>query len=212
MMYMWGNRTFIQIRGRVHLYCLAELKDLAAESLALLAAGLPRQAAAFPALLSLPVYGALISMFELNNLGGQCLTALPKVPSSVLSPMLIGMFELKNLGGGAPHALRANWSNHAHFEPSQHNPLVIMEDIGAGQSCAACTSASVSQRCKTEDGQQCCVLVWRRKQSHLRSSRPAGVMVASPVEDYFLHLDGLPEPDRSAAMAVARPLLVQTCL
>lgn len=37
---------------------------------------------------------------------------------------------------------------------------------------------------------------------------PAGVVVASPVEDYFLLLDGLPEPERSAAMAVARPLLV----
>jgi hypothetical protein len=34
-------------------------------------------------------------------------------------------------------------------------------------------------------------------------------MVASPVEDYFLQLDGLPEPDRSAAIAVARPLLVR---
>ena len=42
------------------------------------------------------------------------------------------------------------------------------------------------------------------------SFHPAGVMVATPVEDYFLHLDALPEPDRSAAMAVARPLLVQT--
>lgn len=47
----------------------AELRDLAAASLALLEAALPREAAAFPALFSLPVYGALIGMFELNNLG-----------------------------------------------------------------------------------------------------------------------------------------------
>ncbi len=54
----------------------AELRDLAAESLALLQAALPREAAAFPALFSLPVYGALIGMFELNNLGapGTCIS------------------------------------------------------------------------------------------------------------------------------------------
>lgn len=33
------------------------------------------------------------------------------------------------------------------------------------------------------------------------------MVVASPVQDYFLLLDGLPEPRRSAAMETARPLL-----
>ena len=35
----------------------------------------------------------------------------------------------------------------------------------------------------------------------------AGLVVASPVVDYFLLLDGLPEPGRTSAMRVARPLL-----
>jgi hypothetical protein len=55
----------------------AELKDLAAESLGILTAALPRQAAALPALFSLPVYGALIGMFELNNLGEGATRTLP---------------------------------------------------------------------------------------------------------------------------------------
>lgn len=71
--------TDAQVGKHLHTCLRAELKDLAAESLGLLAAALPRQQAAFPALLSLPMYGALIGMFELNNLGGQCLTALPNV-------------------------------------------------------------------------------------------------------------------------------------
>lgn len=54
----------------------AELRGLAAESLQLLAAGLPDQAAAFPALFSPPVHASLIGMFELNNLG-----APPPLPS-----------------------------------------------------------------------------------------------------------------------------------
>lgn len=45
------------------------MKELATESLVLLEAALPAQAASFPALFSLPLYGALIGMFELNNLG-----------------------------------------------------------------------------------------------------------------------------------------------
>lgn len=35
----------------------------------------------------------------------------------------------------------------------------------------------------------------------------AGIVVASPVEDYFLLIDGLEEPDRAACQAVTGPLL-----
>ena len=35
----------------------------------------------------------------------------------------------------------------------------------------------------------------------------AGILVASPVEDYFLLIDGLAEPDRAACQAVTRLLL-----
>lgn len=45
----------------------AELRGLAAESLALLRGAL--YDARFPALCELPVYGSIIGMFELNNLG-----------------------------------------------------------------------------------------------------------------------------------------------
>lgn len=34
-----------------------------------------------------------------------------------------------------------------------------------------------------------------------------GIVVASPVEDYFLLIDGLEEPDRTASQAVTGPLL-----
>jgi hypothetical protein len=45
----------------------AELRGLAAESLELLRAALYDER--FPALFELPVYGSIIGMFELNNLG-----------------------------------------------------------------------------------------------------------------------------------------------
>lgn len=35
----------------------------------------------------------------------------------------------------------------------------------------------------------------------------AGIVVASPVEDYFLLIDGLEEPDRAACQALTGPLL-----
>ncbi len=35
----------------------------------------------------------------------------------------------------------------------------------------------------------------------------AGIAVASPLEDYFLHTDDLEEPERSSAKAVTDPLL-----
>ncbi|KAK9805419.1 hypothetical protein WJX73_003394 [Symbiochloris irregularis] len=47
----------------------AELRDLAEESLDLLKPALAAQASAFPALFDLRVYGSIIGMFELNNLG-----------------------------------------------------------------------------------------------------------------------------------------------
>lgn len=47
----------------------AELRDLADESLNLLKGALASQAARFPALFDLRVYGSIIGMFELNNLG-----------------------------------------------------------------------------------------------------------------------------------------------
>ena len=47
--------------------CHAELRGLAEESLQLLRAAL--YDARFPALFELPVFGAIIGMFELNNLG-----------------------------------------------------------------------------------------------------------------------------------------------
>ena len=35
----------------------------------------------------------------------------------------------------------------------------------------------------------------------------AGIAVPSPLEAYFLHIDGLAEPARSAAMSVTEPLM-----
>ncbi|KAJ9520922.1 hypothetical protein QJQ45_014084 [Haematococcus lacustris] len=46
-----------------------ELRALAADSLQLLVAALPGVAAAFPSLLALDTWGALVGLFELNNLG-----------------------------------------------------------------------------------------------------------------------------------------------
>lgn len=47
----------------------AGLRELAAESLELLTEALPSHASLFPELFELDVYGAIIGMFELNNLG-----------------------------------------------------------------------------------------------------------------------------------------------
>ena len=48
---------------------LSELKQLAGDSLQLLAAALSSCAVQFPALFDLRVFGSIIGMFELNNLG-----------------------------------------------------------------------------------------------------------------------------------------------
>ena len=52
----------------------AELKDLASDSLNLLKAAIYDER--FPALFDLEVYGSIVGMFELNNLGGQLLACL----------------------------------------------------------------------------------------------------------------------------------------
>lgn len=57
------------------LWCIcAELKELASDSLNLLKAAIYDEC--FPALFDLDVYGSIVGMFELNNLGVQPLTCL----------------------------------------------------------------------------------------------------------------------------------------
>ena len=53
--------------------CAPELEELAADSLQLLTQALADFALLYPALFSLQVYGSIIGMFELNNLG-KCLS------------------------------------------------------------------------------------------------------------------------------------------
>ena len=100
-----------------------------------MAAALPQQAAAFSALLSLPVYGALIGMFELNNLGGQVLNAL-RVTLLYCGPS-IGNCKC------------------------DCNPPAIMGSPDAWQSHALCTCAPVGilQSCQPDDGQACCMVL-----------------------------------------------------
>ena len=52
---------------RQQVWCDAELKDLAQESLSLLRAAIFDER--FAALFELDVYGSIVAMFELNNLG-----------------------------------------------------------------------------------------------------------------------------------------------
>ena len=59
--------------------CHAELKGLADDSLQLLRVAL--YDARFPALFEPPVYGAIIGMFELNNLGATQGTDVPPIAS-----------------------------------------------------------------------------------------------------------------------------------
>ena len=59
---------------------VAELKDLASDSLNLLKAAIYDER--FPALFDLEVYGSIVGMFELNNLGGQLLTCLEPEPEA----------------------------------------------------------------------------------------------------------------------------------
>ena len=59
-----GHKGAATLTGRL---CHAELRGLAAESLQLLRAALFD--ARFPALFELPVFGSIVGMFELNNLG-----------------------------------------------------------------------------------------------------------------------------------------------
>lgn len=60
--------------AKVLWYIRAELKDLASDSLNLLRAAIYDER--FPALFDLDVYGSIVGMFELNNLGAQMLTCL----------------------------------------------------------------------------------------------------------------------------------------
>ena len=54
---------------------VADLRELASDSLQLLTAALSSHAAQFPALFRLDVYGSIVGMFELNNLGASLCAA-----------------------------------------------------------------------------------------------------------------------------------------
>lgn len=64
---------------------IAELKGLASDSLHLLQAAIYDER--FPELFGLDVYGSIVGMFELNNLGMQAIHTAPQCGAHALPPM-----------------------------------------------------------------------------------------------------------------------------